>query len=180
MKGFLKYTGYLRIPGSGVWRLTRREVSPKTQPHDQSPGPNPTLLQRQGDLSALCRRRRHHIHHRCGRALPVDRFRAEYLPRAHPLLLRRHDRRLYINRYFTFHHLETGRKLWHSLLRHYSVHSIGGFFNYGVYLVVLVAGQKLGGQLHASASLPFVAVWIGGLVGLCFNFVFSKKLVFDN
>lgn len=85
-----------------------------------------------------------------------------------------------LNRYFTFHHLETGRKLWHSLLRHYSVHSIGGFFNYGVYLVVLVAGQKLGGQLHASASLPFVAVWIGGLVGLCFNFVFSKKLVFDN
>lgn len=85
-----------------------------------------------------------------------------------------------LNRYFTFHHLETGRALWHSLLRHYSVHSIGGLLNYGVYLVVLMTGQSLGGQLHATATLPFFAVWIGGLVGLCFNFFFSKKLVFDN
>ena len=85
-----------------------------------------------------------------------------------------------LNRYFTFHHLETVRVLWHSLLRHYGVHSVGGLFNYGIYVLVLVIGQKLGGQLNASDTLPFVAVWIGGLIGLCFNFFFSKKLVFDS
>ena len=85
-----------------------------------------------------------------------------------------------LNRYFTFHHLETGRALWHSLLRHYSVHSIGSALNIGVYAVVLEVGQVMGGQVAASATLPLLGVWIGGVAGLCFNFFFSKKMVFDN
>ncbi|MGB0744740.1 MAG: GtrA family protein [Opitutales bacterium] len=85
-----------------------------------------------------------------------------------------------LNRYFTFHHLETGRALWHSLVRHYSVHGVGGAINYGVFSATLIIGQQLGGQASASGTLPFVAVWIGGMVGLCFNFFFSKKMVFDN
>lgn len=85
-----------------------------------------------------------------------------------------------LNRYFTFHHLETGRALWHSLVRHFSVHSVGGALNYGVFIVVLIIGQKMGGQIAASATLPLFGVWIGGLFGLCFNFFFSKKLVFDD
>lgn len=85
-----------------------------------------------------------------------------------------------LNRYFTFHHLETGRALWHSLLRHYSVHSVGGVLNYGVFTVTLIVGQYLGGQASASGTLPFIAVWVGGMVGMCFNFFFSKKAVFDN
>ena len=85
-----------------------------------------------------------------------------------------------LNRYFTFHHLETGRALWHSLMRHYSVHGIGGGINYGVFTITLILGQQLGGQASAAGTLPFVAVWIGGIVGMFFNFFFSKKLVFDN
>lgn len=85
-----------------------------------------------------------------------------------------------LNRYFTFHHLETGRALWHSLIRHYSVHAIGGAVNYGVFILTLIIGQKLGGQASASGTLPFVAVWTGGVVGMCLNFFFSKKMVFDN
>ena len=85
-----------------------------------------------------------------------------------------------LNRYFTFHHLETGRALWHSLLRHYSVHSIGSALNIGAYALVLEVGQMMGGQVAASATLPLVGVWIGGVAGLCFNFFFSKKMVFDN
>jgi putative flippase GtrA len=85
-----------------------------------------------------------------------------------------------LNRYFTFHHLETGRALWHSILRHYSVHSVGGAINYAVFIGTLIIGQRLGGEVAASATLPFIAVWVGGLVGMCFNFFFSKKLVFDN
>ena len=85
-----------------------------------------------------------------------------------------------LNRYFTFHHIETGRALWHSLLRHYSVHAAGGAVNYGVFILALIIGEKLGGQASASGTLPFVAVWIGGIVGMCSNFFFSKRLVFDS
>jgi len=85
-----------------------------------------------------------------------------------------------LNRYFTFHHLETGRALWHSLLRHYSVHGVGGAINYGVFSATLVIGQFLGGQASASGTLPFVAVWVGGMFGMCFNFFFSRRMVFDN
>lgn len=85
-----------------------------------------------------------------------------------------------LNRYFTFHHVETGRALWNSLIRHYSVHALGGAVNYGVFTLTLIIGQKLGGQASASGTLPFVAVWIGGIIGMCLNFFFSKKLVFDN
>lgn len=85
-----------------------------------------------------------------------------------------------LNRYFTFHHLETGRALWHSLVRHYGVHAVGGAINYGVFIATLIIGQKLDGQASSSGTLPFVAVWIGGMFGMCFNFFFSKKMVFDN
>ncbi|NBB80200.1 MAG: hypothetical protein GVY36_12290 [Verrucomicrobia bacterium] len=84
-----------------------------------------------------------------------------------------------LNRYFTFHHFETGRALWHSLLRHFAVHSVGGVINIGVYALVLELGQTLGGQVAASATLPVISVWIGGVAGLCFNYFFSQKLVFD-
>ncbi|MFP4165778.1 MAG: GtrA family protein [Opitutales bacterium] len=85
-----------------------------------------------------------------------------------------------LNRYFTFHHLETGRALWHSLLRHFSVHAIGGVLNFAVFALVLEIGRRMGGEVAVSAFLPLAGVWIGGLAGLCFNFFFSKKLVFDN
>ena len=85
-----------------------------------------------------------------------------------------------LNRYFTFHHIETGRALWDSLLRHYSVHAVGGVINYGVFTATLMIGQMLGGQASASGTLPFISVWIGGVFGMCFNFFFSKRMVFDN
>ena len=84
-----------------------------------------------------------------------------------------------LNRYFTFHHLETGRALWHSLVRHYSVHGVGGAINYGVFVATLMIGEQLGGRADAAGTLPFVAVWIGGMFGMCFNYFFSKKMVFD-
>lgn len=85
----------------------------------------------------------------------------------------------FLNRWFTFHHVETGRRLRHSLLRHYSVTSVGGAINFGVFSLVLLIGQRMGGEVEVSAWLPFLGVWIGGMAGLCFNFFFSKKLVFD-
>jgi putative flippase GtrA len=85
-----------------------------------------------------------------------------------------------LNRYFTFHHVETGRALWHSLVRHFSVHSVGGILNFAVFSGVLILGQKMGGEIAASATLPLIGVWIGGLFGLAFNFFFTKRLVFDD
>lgn len=84
-----------------------------------------------------------------------------------------------LNRYFTFHHLETGRALWHSLVRHFTVHGVGGLINFGIFSLVLEIGKQMDGQVAASATLPLFAVWIGGIFGLLFNFFFSKKLVFD-
>lgn len=85
-----------------------------------------------------------------------------------------------LNRTFTFRHVETGRALWNSLLRHYSVNALGSALNIGVYSAVLLIGQQLGGQVAAAATLPLLGVWIGGIAGMCFNFFFLKKLVFDN
>ena len=86
----------------------------------------------------------------------------------------------FLNRYFTFHHLETGRALWHSLLRHYSVHAVGAGINIAVYSLVLQVGLEMGKEIAASATLPLLGVWIGGMAGLGFNYILSKKLVFDN
>jgi putative flippase GtrA len=85
-----------------------------------------------------------------------------------------------LNRYFTFHHVETGRALWHSLVRHYSVHAVGAGINIAVFSLVLDIGLDLGGKIAASATLPLLGVWVGGMAGLCFNFILSRKLVFDN
>lgn len=85
----------------------------------------------------------------------------------------------FLNRYFTFHHFETGRALWHSLLRHFAVHSVGGVINVGVYALVLELGKTMGGQIGTSPTLPILGVWIGGIVGLSFNYFFSHKMVFD-
>lgn len=85
-----------------------------------------------------------------------------------------------LNRYFTFHHLETGRALWHSLLRHYSVHAVGAGINIAVYSLVLQVGLEMGREIAASATLPLLGVWIGGMAGLGLNFILSKKLVFDD
>ncbi|WP_269525697.1 GtrA family protein [Coraliomargarita parva] len=84
-----------------------------------------------------------------------------------------------LNRYFTFHHVEVNRALWQSVLRHYSVQSTGGALNIGIYALVLLIGQQMGAEVSMATTLPLLAVWIGGMAGMCFNFFFSKKLVFD-
>lgn len=83
-----------------------------------------------------------------------------------------------LNRYFTFHHLDRFRALWHELLRFFSVHSVGGVLNYAVFSAIVTWGAQAGLQGQWAAWLPLLAVWAGGTVGMCFNFVLSRKLVF--
>ena len=83
-----------------------------------------------------------------------------------------------LNRYFTFHHLDRFRRLWHELLRFFSVHSVGGLLNYAVFSAIVTWGAGAGLQGHWPTLLPLLAVWAGGTVGMCFNFLLSHKLVF--
>jgi len=78
-----------------------------------------------------------------------------------------------LNRYFTFHHLETGRALWHSLVRHYSVHGVGGAINYAVFSATLIprpaAGRSSQRQRNtAPSSQSGSADWSGS--ALIFSF----------
>ncbi|NDY96807.1 GtrA family protein [Wenzhouxiangella limi] len=84
-----------------------------------------------------------------------------------------------LNRYFTFHHIERGRALLDELLRFFSVHALGGVLNFGVFSLIVFAGEQAELTPFWEAVMPLVGVWVGGVVGMSFNFLFSRKLVFD-
>lgn len=86
----------------------------------------------------------------------------------------------FLNRYFTFHHLATGRELWHSLARHFSTHAIGALLNLATFKCVILLAIQLTESPTLSPWIPLLGIWIGGMIGMCVNFLLSKKLVFDN
>lgn len=85
-----------------------------------------------------------------------------------------------LNRCFTFHHLETGRALWHSLLRYLSVHSTGGVIKFGNLQPSPPARPATG---RRARKLPATTCHrrrhrrCGRHV---LQFIFLKKLVFDS
>jgi putative flippase GtrA len=85
----------------------------------------------------------------------------------------------FLNRTFTFHHLERGRALWDELLRFFSVHAVGGVLNFAVYSLVVTLANAVGATGKVELFAPLAGVWLGGIVGMCFNFLVSRKLVFD-
>ncbi len=84
-----------------------------------------------------------------------------------------------LNRYFTFHHVDFGRNLIDQLVRFFSVHSVGGLLNFGVFSLVVYFGEQADLTRFWSSVMPLLGVWLGGVVGMCFNFLVSRKLVFD-
>lgn len=84
-----------------------------------------------------------------------------------------------LNRYFTFHHIERGRVLLDELIRFFSVHALGGILNFGVFALVVYFGEKAELTRFWNAVLPLIGVWLGGLVGMAFNFLFSARFVFN-
>jgi len=84
-----------------------------------------------------------------------------------------------LNRYFTFHHIESGRVLIDELLRFFSVHALGGVLNFGVFSLVVFLGEQAELPRFWDAVMPLIGVWVGGLIGMGFNFLVSRKLVFD-
>ena len=81
----------------------------------------------------------------------------------------------FLNRYFTFHHIA----LWHSIIRHFSVHAVGGILNMLIFLISLPILKKIFLETQFIELIFLVAIIFGGIAGLTFNFFFSKKMVFD-
>ena len=65
----------------------------------------------------------------------------------------------FLNRYFTFHHIEIGRAL--------------------IFLISLPILNKIFLETQFIELIFLVAIIFGGITGLTFNFFFSKKMVFD-
>jgi putative flippase GtrA len=86
----------------------------------------------------------------------------------------------FLNRYFTFHYIEIGRALWHSIIRHFSVHALGGMINMLIFLVSLSFLKKIFLETQFVELTFLIAIILGGITGLTFNFFFSRKLVFDS
>jgi putative flippase GtrA len=82
-----------------------------------------------------------------------------------------------LNRYFTFGNHHRG-PFFRQMVGHVGVFIMGGLINYGVFTMLVKLGhQTLESKLYLSL-LPLFALWMGGLVGMAFNFVFSKLFVF--
>lgn len=85
----------------------------------------------------------------------------------------------FLNRHFTFHQHERFRTLLADLLRFYTVFAGGGLLNYGTFALIVALGHQAGLKPGAVFWLPLLGVWVGGLVGMCFNYFVSHKLVFQ-
>jgi len=84
-----------------------------------------------------------------------------------------------LNRNFTFHHVDNDRPVADEFLRFISVHATGGLLNLGIYSLVVFLAERAGLTRFWDMVMPLVGVWLGGIVGMCFNYLLSRKLVFD-
>ncbi|MHA7815879.1 MAG: GtrA family protein [Pseudohaliea sp.] len=85
----------------------------------------------------------------------------------------------FLNRYFTFHHIDNVRHVLDELARFFAVHAVGGLLNFGVFSLVVYAGEGAAIPSSWAVAIPLVGVCLGGVVGMCFNFFVSRELVFD-
>lgn len=82
-----------------------------------------------------------------------------------------------LNRYFTFGGNQRGC-FYRQMAGHFGVHLTGGVINYGVFSLVVLLGHKLASEGLLLTLLPLIGLWIGGVVGLLFNFILSRRFVF--
>lgn len=82
-----------------------------------------------------------------------------------------------LNRYFTFARGQRGC-LYRQMAGHLCVHLTGGLINYGVFTVVMVLAERAG--TATLAWMPLFAIVVGGVVGLVFNFIASRRFVFPH
>jgi len=85
----------------------------------------------------------------------------------------------FLNRYFTFHHIDNVRHVLDELARFFAVHAVGGLLNFGVFSLVIYAAGGADFPPRWEAAIPLIGVCLGGVVGMCFNFFVSRQVVFD-
>lgn len=85
----------------------------------------------------------------------------------------------FLNRHFTFRFRPRRLHPLRELLRFYAVHSSGGVINYATFAAIVAGGGRVGIEGVLGYWLPLLGVVIGGVAGMCFNFVFASKLVFQ-
>lgn len=83
-----------------------------------------------------------------------------------------------LNRAFTFGRSRRGC-FYRQLVGHFGVHLTGGLINYGIFSAAITIGHACLKHPHALFLLPLAAIWVGGLIGMGFNFVFSRRFVFN-
>jgi len=83
-----------------------------------------------------------------------------------------------LHRYFTFGGIQQGC-FYRQMAGHFGVHLSGGLINYGIFSVSILLGHHFLENGLFLSLLPLLAIWIGGVIGLSFNFFFSRKLVFQ-
>jgi putative flippase GtrA len=84
-----------------------------------------------------------------------------------------------LNRYFTFGGDQRGC-FYRQMAGHLGVHIVGGCLNYGVFSAAVSVGHNTLTNRLALSLLPLAAVWLGGLIGMTFNYFCSSRLVFKN
>lgn len=83
----------------------------------------------------------------------------------------------FFNRYFTFHGFIRG-DFFRQMMGHLGVHAIGGLINYGFFCAVVIHVRAMTDHPLAHQLSPLAGIAIGGVLGMCFNFILSKRLVF--
>jgi len=84
-----------------------------------------------------------------------------------------------LNRYFTFDEQRRGPFVRQSLA-HFGVHAGGGLLNYGVFTAIVAVGEGVVAEGLLRGLLPLLGLWLGGLVGMAFNFALARRLVFPS
>lgn len=82
-----------------------------------------------------------------------------------------------LNRYFTFRRVEKGSFLG-QLTGHFGIHLIGGVINYAIFSLIITYGQMWVDNTFWRHWMPLIGLITGGLFGMSFNYVMSKKFVF--
>ena len=83
----------------------------------------------------------------------------------------------FLNRYFTFARAQRGC-FYRQMAGHFGVHLTGGIINYALFSILIILGHRHLTDQRALVLLPLAAVWIGGMVGMLFNFFASRHFVF--
>lgn len=82
-----------------------------------------------------------------------------------------------LNRYFTFMRDQRGG-FYRQMAGHVGVHVTGGLINYALFSGVMLLAAILDPNSGDRLLLPLLAIFIGGLVGMLFNYLASRHLVF--